>query len=518
MNFQKSHSGIRPVTILISYCLIMFSVGCENELLNPSSRSTSTNESFTALDGADGAVGGAGGLYDTEDGYYPGTEQHGELSYNAFVFTAEDNLSTFGVDVDAGSYTFGRGKINADQIPAPASVRVEEYINYFRQDYTAPSEAPFSVNLDGAPSPFRGDSLHLLRIGLQGRLQLEENLPWNLTFLVDVSGSMTSKMNLVKQSLNILVDNMRLGDQISICTYASHTETILNPTTLEEQDAEAIKNIIAGLTPGGSTAMGAGLQNAYEVNTLGFLENGVNRVIVCSDGDANVGGTTHEAMLELISDYVDQGITLSTLGYGVGNYNDELMEQLADQGDGNNYYIDTLEEATRLFTEELLGVLQIIAKDVKIQVEFNPVSVIRYRLIGYENRDIADEEFEDDETDAGDIGAGHRVTALYELELNQASSAALGTVHLRYKQPHGDTDIPVDFSIQQSHVSNDIIEASNRFMFTAAIAEYAELLRESPFASSNFSAVEELISATMDSEDDRDIELLYLIQKLQDIE
>ncbi len=518
MNFQKSNPALRPAIIMIVLTTLIISVGCENNLLNPNSRSTAADGNYSTQEGAGGAVGGTGGLYETQDDYYPGTERHGELDYNAFVNTAEDNLSTFGVDVDAGSYTFGRGKINDNQIPAPSSVRVEEYINYFRQDYAVPTEAPFSVNLDGAPSPFRGDSLHLLRIGLQGRLSQEDNLPWNLTFLVDVSGSMTSRMNLVKESLYILVDNMRLGDQISICTYASRTETILNPTTLEEQDADFIKSLIAGLTPGGSTAMGAGLENAYEVNAQRFLENGVNRVIVCSDGDANVGGTTHEAILELISGYVDQGITLSTLGYGIGNYNDELMEQLADQGDGNNYYIDTIDEARRLFTEELTGVLMIIAKDVKVQVEFNPASVIRYRLLGYENRDIADEDFEDDETDAGDIGAGHRVTALYELELNQASSAALGTVHLRYKQPHGETDIPVDFTIQQSHVSNSVFEASNRFIFTAAVAEYAELLRESPFASSNFPALEALITSTMDNEDDRDAELLQLIQKLQDIE
>ena len=518
MNFQKSKSERRRVSMMMVLVVFIFSVGCENSILNPTSRSTSLTENNGFLEVADAAATGSGGQNETGDDFYPGIERHGELNYNAFVNTAEDNLSTFGVDVDAGSYTFGRGKIMAGQIPAPASVRVEEYINYFRQDYSAPSEAPFSVNLDGAPSPFRGDSLYLLRIGLQGRLQLEENLPWNLTFLVDVSGSMASRMNLVKQSLDILVDNMRLGDQISICTYASITQTVLNPTSLEAQDADAIKNIIAGLTAGGSTAMGAGLQNAYQVNQLGFLENGVNRVIVCSDGDANVGGTTHEAILELISDYVDQGITLSTLGYGVGNYNDQLMEQLADQGDGNNYYIDTIEEARRLFTEELLGVLQVIAKDVKIQVEFNPAAVIRYRLIGYENRDIVDEEFENDETDAGDIGAGHRVTALYEVELNQASSSALGTVHLRYKLPQGETDIPVDYSIQRSHVSNDLSEASTRFKFTAAVAEYAEILRESPFTSANFSALEDLISGTMNSEDDRDMDLLQLIQLLQTID
>ena len=512
MRFLIDAKQIRTVSMLMISSLLLFSVGCDDDLtgpLNSNDRSAVTAEA------------GSGNYYAgnlVSDDYYPGTEQHGVLSYNDFVNTEDDNLSTFGVDVDAGSYTFGRKKINEGIIPSPSSVRVEEYINYFRQEYPQPTEGPFSVSLDGAPSPFRGDSLHLLRIGLQGQAPSETGAPWNITFLIDVSGSMGSRMNLVKNSLYILVDNMRQSDKISICTYASATETILNPTGLEEIDAQSVKDIIAELTAGGSTAMGSGLQNAYDVNNLGHMENGVNRVIVCSDGDANVGGTSHEAILELIDEYVDQGITLSTLGYGSGNYNDLMMEQLADQGNGNYYYIDSEEEARRLFTEEISGLMEVIAKDVKIQVEFNPASVKRYRLIGYENRDIADEEFENDSTDTGDIGAGHRVTALYELEINLESSSEFGTVHLRYKLPQGETDIPMDVEIRHMYFADDIADASDRFKFTAAVAEYAEILRESPHVTSTLAEVETIMAASLNGSDDRDAEVLELLRALQTID
>jgi len=464
----------------------------------------------------------AGGLWDGTAGCsdcYPGTEKFGELTYNGFVYTAEDNLSTFGCDVDNGSYTFGRKKINEGQLPPKASVRVEEYINYFRQDYEPPVDGSFSVSVEGAPSPFRGDSLHVLRIGIQGReLSSGERRPWNLTFLVDISGSMTSRLDLVKQSLYILVDNMQEGDQISVCTYAGGVGAVLMPTTLANNEKESIKGILSDLQAGGSTAMASGLQNAYDVNTSGFLEDGVNRIIVCSDGDANVGPTSQEAILELIAAYIEQGITLSTLGFGQGNYNDYLMEQLADQGNGNYYYIDSLAEAERLFTEELVGVMEVIAKDVKVQVEFDKHQVVRYRLIGYENRDIADDDFEDEETDAGEIGAGHRVTALYEIELSGNGTGALLVVHLRYKLPDGVTDIPLDVPITRASLAGAFSGASSRFQFTMGVAEFAEILRESPYVNTSFEDVESLVSQTLWGGDDRDVELLELIRKAQTVE
>ncbi|MBC8346959.1 MAG: von Willebrand factor type A domain-containing protein [Candidatus Marinimicrobia bacterium] len=466
------------------------------------------------------SYGGEKSLYDRSGSdYYPGTEKFDSLTFNPFVFTVDDNLSTFGVDVDAGSYTFGRKKINEGHLPPKESVRIEEYINYFKQDYPQPITTPFSVSVDGAPSPFRGDSLHILRIGLQGRdLTDSERKAWNLTFLVDISGSMTSRLDLVKKSLYILVDQMQAGDKISICTYAGGVGTVLMPTTLSQNDAEGIKGIIADLTAGGTTAMASGLYNAYTVNLSGFINDGVNRVIVCSDGDANVGSTSHEEILTMISTYVEKGITLSTLGFGQGNYNDYLMERLADRGNGNYYYIDSLKEAERLFTEELVSVMEVIAKDVKIQVEFNPVAVIRYRLIGYENRNIADQDFENDTTDAGEIGAGHRVTALYELELTDLGSGNLGTVHLRYKAPNGDADIPLDVNISASAIANTFSEGSKRLRFTIGIAEYAEILRGSPYVNTTLNMVEEIMMGAVSGSDDRDVEFLELIRKAQTIE
>lgn len=494
------------------FALVLFLSGCENDIFDTTAENADSRGISGEFATNEGYAGGG-------DDYYPGTENFGELIYNGFVNTVEDNLSTFGVDVDAGSYTFGRKKINEGHLPPKESVRVEEYMNYFHQDYDQPFAGPFSVAVDGAPSPFRGDSLHILRIGLQGKelSSTEQNL-WNLTFLIDISGSMTSRLDLVKESLYILVDNMRVNDQISICTYAGSVGTVLMPTTLQEDDAESIKGIIADLQAGGSTAMASGIQNAYDVNMSGFVEDGVNRVIVCSDGDANVGPTSHEEILELIASYVEEGITLSTLGFGQGNYNDLMMEQLADRGNGNYYYIDSLEEAERLFEEELIAVMEVIAKDVKVQVELNASVVLRYRLIGYENRDIADEDFEDETTDAGEIGAGHRVTALYEIELTGNGTGDLGTVHLRYKLPDGESDIPLDVPISQEVLADTFLGASDRFRFTVGVAEFAELLRGSPYVNTVFSDAETIVEEAMYGGDDRDVELLELIRKAQAID
>jgi len=259
--------------------------------------------------------------------------------------------------------------------------------------------------------------------------------------------------------------------------------------------------------------MASGIQNAYDVNTLGLITEGINRVIVCSDGDANVGPTSHEAILDLIATYVENGITLSTLGFGQGNYNDLLMEQLADRGNGNYYYIDTLTEAERLFTEELIAMMEVVAKDVKVQVEFDPQSVIRYRLLGYENRDIADEDFEDESVDAGEIGAGHRVTALYEVELAENVSGHLLTVHLRYKRPNGTTDIPIDAVVTVGDLAETFTAASNRFKFTVAVAEFAEILRESPYVNTSLEDVENLTLQALSWGDDRDVDFLDLVRR-----
>lgn len=513
LQFPKTFAYFNFFTLLTIFLILG---GCEKMVYDPLNTPDDTgtrggNEKAYADGLSEG--GSAGG------DYYPGTEKFGELTYNGFVYTAEDNLSTFGIDVDNGSYTFGRKKINEGHLPPEASVRVEEYINYFRQDYDPPVDVPFSVQVDGAPSPFRGDSLHIIRIGLQGReLAGDERRPWNLTFLIDISGSMTSRLDLVKQSLYILVDNMQQGDKISICTYAGSVGTVLLPTTFTEIDKDGIKGIISDLVAGGSTAMASGIQNAYDVNMSGFIDGGVNRVIVCSDGDANVGPTSHEDILELISSYVEHGITLSALGFGQGNYNDYMMEQLADRGNGNYYYIDSLAEAERLFQEELIAMMEVIAKDVKIQVEFDIDAVVRYRLIGYENRDIADEDFEDETVDAGEIGAGHRVTALYEIELSGNGAGNLLTVHLRYKLPEGESDIPLDVPIATNVLADTFSAGSQRFQFTVGVAEFAEILRGSPYVNTSLMDVENIVAQSLSGGDERDEELLDLIRKAQTID
>ena len=264
--------------------------------------------------------------------------------------------------------------------------------------------------------------------------------------------------------------------------------------------------------------MASGIQNAYSVNTSGVIEGGVNRVIVCSDGDANVGPTSHEDILELIASYVENGITLSTLGFGQGNYNDYMMEQLADRGNGNYYYIDSLAEAERLFQEELVAMMEVIAKDVKIQVEFDVSEVVRYRLIGYENRNIADEDFENENIDAGEIGAGHRVTALYEIELSGNGTGNLVIVHLRYKLPDGDTDIPLDVPVTLNALAGTFTESSERFQFTVGVAEFAEILRESPYVNTSLADVESIVAPAVAGDDDRDVEFLELVRKAQTID
>lgn len=486
MHLPKRASRSSLATLCVLLAGVCLHQGCS---FDPSDLSTSPYD--------------GGALYD----YYPGTERFDTVGTNAFVLTSEDSLSTFGIDVDAGSYTFGRKKVREGIRPPMQSVRVEEYVNYFRQDYTPPASEPFSVHVDGGKSLFRPESLHVLRVGIQAREpSSQQRRPWNITFLVDISGSMSARLDFVKHCLYILVDSMHIGDLISVCTYAGAVGTVLYPTSIDDTGKESIKGIIAELEAGGSTAMASGIQNAYDVNMSAFLDDGVNRVIVCSDGDANVGATGHTDILQLIREYVDRGITLSTLGFGSGNYNDYLMEQLADCGNGNYYYIDCAEEARRLFGEELIAMMEVIARDVKVQVAFNPRSVFRYRLIGYENRAIADTDFTNDTTDAGEIGAGHRVTALYELELATGADGDLGVVHLRYKLPVGGSDIPLAVPIGRAALG----AGGQRFKLTQAVAEYAEMLRDSPYTASTPEQVEAQLRLYHDPSDERDTELLEL--------
>ncbi|HEV2845003.1 MAG TPA: von Willebrand factor type A domain-containing protein, partial [Thermoanaerobaculia bacterium] len=334
---------------------------------------------------------------------------------NPFTETAQDRLSTFGLDVDTGSYTVARRYIADGNLPDPRSVRLEEYVNYFNYGDPAPTRGDFAIRAEGAPSPFAPGANHrLLRFNIRGReIKAEHRRPVVMTFVVDVSGSMAeqNRLELVKQSLSLLLDQLTPRDRIGLVVYGDVARLVLEPTN----NREAARSAIQSLHPEGATNAEAGLQLAYDVAGRNFRMDSSNRILLCSDGVANVGHTGPQAILGRIGREARRGIELSTLGFGMGNYNDHLMEQLADKGDGRYAYIDTLDEAKRVLVEEVTGALQTIAKNAKVQVDFNPAAVTRYRLLGYENRAIADERFRDNSVDAGEVGAGHSVTALYEV-------------------------------------------------------------------------------------------------------
>jgi len=411
-------------------------------------------------------------------------EAYGEWGINDFVSPEKDPLSTFAIDVDTASYTIARRKLTEGALPPAASVRVEEFVNFFDYHYAPPTDRtmPFAVTFDAAPSPFRDDHV-FLRVGVQGRtVAADERPPVHLTFLVDTSGSMQSddKMGLVKQSLHLLVDNLRKGDTVALATYAGSVREVLAPTGLG--DKAQVHAAIEQLSASGSTAMSSGLELAYKLAYKNLAPGHINRVIVCSDGDANVGPASHEQILEQIRHFTQEGVTLSTIGFGMGNYKDVMMEQLADNGNGNYYYIDSFAQAQKVFQDDLMGTLVVIAKDVKIQVEFDPTAVVAYRLIGYENRDIADKDFRNDAVDAGEIGAGHNVTALYELELREGGSARPATVRIRHKEPEGSRAAENTWAFSRESIRPSFAEANASFRFAVGVASFAELLRHSPFA------------------------------------
>lgn len=388
-------------------------------------------------------------------------------------------LSTFSIDVDTASYSIVRRMLAEGRTPPKDAVRPEEFLNYFDYGYQGPTDdLPFAVSTEIAESPY-SPGKHFLRIGVQGKkIKAEERKPVCLVFLVDVSGSMQSadKLGLVKRSLRLLLGSLHEGDSVALCTYAGRVAKILGPTGMDQKGE--IHEAIEQLTAGGSTAMGSGLQLAYELAAQNTGQGAVSRVIVCSDGDANVGRTSHTEILKSIEEQRKKGVTLSTIGFGMGNYKDVMMEQLANKGDGNYYYIDSEAQARRVFQEEVTGTLQVIAKDVKIQVEFGE-DVKDYRLIGYENRDLKNEDFANDKVDAGEIGAGHRVTAVYELTLTGAQKD-LAKIRLRYKQPDGEESTEMEAQLDPAVKPFEGTSAS--FKFCAAVVGFAEILRQSPHA------------------------------------
>jgi Ca-activated chloride channel homolog len=408
-----------------------------------------------------------------------------DYGVNPMVDTEDDDLSTFGLDVDTGSYTVARRYVNDGNIPPGDAIRVEEFVNYFQQGYPYPPErSAFGIHIDGAPTPFgETERYQMMRIGIQGyAVPLDERKDVSLTFVIDVSGSMDmeNRLELVKRSLRLLVEQLGRRDQVGIVVFGSNARVVLEPTRGDDQ--RTILRAIDSLRPEGATNAEAGLQLGYKMANQAFNPEVINRVILCSDGVANIGKTGANSILQEVERHAKAGITLTTIGFGMGNYNDVLMEQLANNGDGFYAYVDDIKEAERLFVHNLTSTLQVIAMDAKVQVEFNPDVVARYRLVGYENRAIADEDFRDDDVDAGEIGAGHSVTALYEIKLHPGASGRIATVYLRWRDPDTGEVVELSKPFDSRDMERSFEDASPYFQWTVVVAEYAEVLRESYWA------------------------------------
>ncbi|NLS92360.1 MAG: VWA domain-containing protein [Planctomycetaceae bacterium] len=428
------------------------------------------------------------------------TEAYDRIYENPFLVTRDHPLSTFSIDVDTASYSNVRRFLENGQLPPPDAVRIEELVNHFDYRYEPPKdETPFSAQVEVASCPWNPKH-RLARIGLKGKEIPEQERPEaNLVFLLDVSGSMDqpNKLPLLKSAMGMLVENLSDRDRVSIVVYAGAAGVVLPPTSCEERST--ILAAMERLQAGGSTAGSEGIQLAYQVAQKNFNAESVNRVILCTDGDFNVGFTNQGDLIRLIEQKAKEGVFLTCLGFGMGNYKDSTLEKLADKGNGNYAYIDTIHEARKVLVEQLGGTLFTIAKDVKIQVDFNPAQVGAYRLIGYENRLLRDEDFRDDTKDAGEIGAGYTVTALYELipagqeadvlqaepskyqqtgqPTEAAASGELLTLRLRYKQPAGETSEQISFPVSDAGMSLE--GASGDFRFAAAVAGFGMLLRNS---------------------------------------
>ncbi|MBK8901528.1 MAG: von Willebrand factor type A domain-containing protein [Anaerolineaceae bacterium] len=403
-----------------------------------------------------------------------------EYGVNPYILTEVDNLSTFSLDVDTGSYSIARRYLQDGLMPPPEAIRVEEFVNSFDQGYQIPPNTAFAVYADGAPSPFHTDGTYFLRIGVQGFESSEEVRPSaNLVFVIDVSGSMAqeNRLGLVKQSLEILVDRMRADDTIAIVVYGSDARVVLTPTN--GSDRRTIMRAINSLETEGSTNLEAGLLLGYQMANLAYKSEGINRVILASDGVANVGNTSADGIAAQIRGYADSGIQLTTIGFGLGNYNDVMMEQLADQGDGNYGYIDTLQEAETLFVDNIMSTLQVIGLDAKIQVEFDRNVVQQYRLIGYENRAIADEDFRNDTIDAAEFGAGHTAAAIYAVQLVPGAQGRIATVNLRWQDPDTRVVKEINGVFTTENLSRSFDEAPLHYQLAVVVSQYAELLRNS---------------------------------------
>jgi Ca-activated chloride channel homolog len=431
------------------------------------------------------------------------TEEYNSLIENIFQETKANALTTFSIDVDRAAYSNIRRMLNGGTLPPKDAIRIEEMVNYFDYEYPQPTRnEPVTINSELSDSPWN-KGLKLLQIGIQAKKISTENLPAsNLVFLIDVSGSMDSpdKLTLVKQALYLLIDQLRPQDKVAMVVYAGAAGVVLPSTSGSEKSK--IKNALEKLQAGGSTAGGEGIKLAYKIATENLVKGGNNRVILASDGDFNVGVSSEAELKSLIESKRESGVFLSILGFGMGNYKDNKMETLADKGNGNYAYIDNLQEAQKVFVHEFGGTLFTVAKDVKLQLEFNPKYVKAYRLIGYENRMLRNEDFNDDKKDAGEMGSGHTVTALYEIipvgiESNYmknidktkyqtekeltlaANSNEILTVKLRYKSPDENKSKLMEKVIIDQHTAFD--KTSENFRFAASVAEFGLILRQSEF-------------------------------------
>ncbi|XHF18379.1 von Willebrand factor type A domain-containing protein [Corallococcus interemptor] len=401
---------------------------------------------------------------------------------NPTVDTEEERFSTFSVDTDTASYTLTRAYLERGALPDEQAVRVEEFINTFDYGYANAPDAPFSVNVEGFPSPAR-KGYQVVHIGVKARdVSSVERKPSHLVFVIDVSGSMAmeNRLGLVKRSLRLLVDALDERDWVSIVVYGSTAHQVLAPTNATQR--ATILGAIDSVQSEGSTNAQAGMELGYALAASHLVKGGINRVILCSDGVANNGITEADGIWERVKEQAAAGITLSTVGFGMGNYNDVLMERLAQVGEGNYSYVDRLEEARRIFVQNLTGTLQVVAKDVKLQVEFDRKTVSRYRLIGYENRLLTKQQFNDDRVDAGEVGAGHAVTALYEVKLRDPAQTNFGTLRIRYKAPEGGSSKLIEKAMPVTLLRPAYEKAASPTRLSYVAAAFAEKLRGSYWA------------------------------------
>lgn len=458
----------------------------------------------------------------TQYDVYANAEEYKSAAENRFRLAVKDPLSTFSIDVDAASYSNMRRFVNQGQMPPAESIRTEELLNYFSYNYAKPAgNDPVKIATEVAACPWNKQH-RLVRIGLKAKEIAGDELPAsNLVFLIDVSGSMygPTRLELVKSSLKLLINNLREKDRVAIVVYAGSAGEVLPSTS--GADKQKIREALDKLTAGGSTAGGAGIQLAYNIARKNFVTGGNNRIILCTDGDFNVGVSSPEGLESMIERERKSGVFLTILGYGMGNYKDNKMQVLAEKGNGNHAYIDNLQEANKVLVHEFGGTLFTVAKDVKLQIEFNPAKVQSYRLVGYESRLLNNEDFNDDTKDAGEMGAGHTVTAFYEVipvgvkssygsvdplkyQKNKTAQPAdnvsdeLLTVKLRYKQPDGNTSKKLEIPV----IDKGVTDGSSDFRFAAAVAMFGQLLRESDFkGDGTYGKVIDLAKSALDNDE-----------------